>query len=505
MANKSFIVEYIIRARDKFTASTDKLHRSTEKMRKSINKAKRDVATFAARSKAKLASFAASAKKSFNEVSASARRGGAILTATVTAPILLMANSFKNAARDAVETRSKFATVYKDIGNESELAADRLAKNFGLAGTKSRELLGDTGDLLSGFGFTGKAALDMSVKVNELAVDLASFTNFSGGAEGASAALTKALLGERESLKTLGIAILEKDVKAKVSMMIANGATFASMRQAKAAATLALAMDQSKNAIGDYARTSEDLANQERLTASRIQDLKESFGKILMPAAMNLTQSIRSMVKWLTSLSPAAKKMILVIAGIVAVIGPLLLILGSVALAMPLIVAGFAAIATGIAFAGTAILSVIGIIKALSAVMLLNPIGLMLTLMATAAFLIMKNWKPIKLFFINLWDGIAVKAQEMYAKIKPIIDAVIAFKNLVAGGIESAKSAAFEALGGEDGVLGGRIMLPELNTVGQESRVDVGVNVGLDQGLTQASKPTVNSTNTRRADVGFAY
>ena len=80
------------------------------------------------------------------------RRGGAALTAFATAPILLMANSLKNAARDAQETNSKFKTVFKGISKGAENAALNLSKNFGLAGSTSKQLLGDTGDLLTGFG-----------------------------------------------------------------------------------------------------------------------------------------------------------------------------------------------------------------------------------------------------------------------------------------------------------------------------------------------------------------
>jgi hypothetical protein len=121
-----------------------------------------------------------------------------------------------SAASEAEETRNKFDVVYRDISVAAEAAAQNLADNFGLSGTAARSLLADTGDLLTGFGFTQESALDLSDQVNQLAVDLASFTNFSGGAKGASEALTKALLGERESVKALGISILDADVKAKV-------------------------------------------------------------------------------------------------------------------------------------------------------------------------------------------------------------------------------------------------------------------------------------------------
>jgi hypothetical protein len=113
---------------------------------------------------------------------------------------------------------------------------------------------------------------------------LASFTNVEGGAERASRALTKALLGERESVKELGIAILEEDVKAKIKSMEATGElTNESTRQKKAMATLAIAMEQSKNAIGDFARTQDQTANQMKVMGGRIKDIKVALGQSLLP------------------------------------------------------------------------------------------------------------------------------------------------------------------------------------------------------------------------------
>jgi len=45
-------------------------------------------------------------------------------------------------------------------------------------------------------------------------------------------------------------------------------------------------------------------------------------------------------------------------------------------------------------------------IRTLSAIFLTNPIGLTVTAIATAAFLIYKYWGPIKQFFVSLWAGI---------------------------------------------------------------------------------------------------
>jgi len=50
--------------------------------------------------------------------------------------------------------------------------------------------------------------------------------------------------------------------------------------------------------------------------------------------------------------------------------------------------------------------------------------------------------------------------------------------------------------------LTGPTLEPATGLAGAAGRVDVGINVGLDEGLTQTTAPTVNSSGTRRADVG---
>lgn len=273
---------------------------------------------------------------------------GKNLTTFVTLPILAVGGAMVKAASDAEETESKFGTVFAGISSKADVTAKNLATNFGLSSVKAKQLLGDTGDLLTGFGFAQDKALDLSKGVQELAVDLASFTNFSGGAEGASQALTKALLGERESIKSLGISILEEDVKRRVALLTAKGMTFETERQAKAFATLQLAQEQSKNAIGDFARTNQGFANRMRILTNRIQDVAVSFGKILLPPALKVLNVVVEIVEWFGELSDSTKTLILIVGGLVAVIGPLLLLFGFVLTAVGTMITGFTGLAAAI-------------------------------------------------------------------------------------------------------------------------------------------------------------
>lgn len=310
---------------------------------------------------------------------------GKKMATRVTLPIGLISGAAIKAASDAEEISSKFSTVFKDISIEADKTANNIAKNFGISSVKAKELLGDTGDLLTGFGFAGDSALDLSKRVNELAVDLASFTNFSGGAEGASKALTKALLGERESVKSLGISILEKDVVAKIKSLAATGKlTGMTERQAKAYATLEIAIGQSQNAIGDFARTSASFANQSRILNQRLFDLRVSFGKIILPLATKLVGKLIELTEKFDKLAPSTKKFILIIAGLAAILPPLLILFGSLGFAITGFIATVKAFAAVALFAKTGVIALKGAMLLLNAAFLANPIGLLIKLLLSA-------------------------------------------------------------------------------------------------------------------------
>jgi len=326
---------------------------------------------------------------------ASSRMAGAgkAMTLGVTAPLVAMSAGLVKMASDAEETASKFDIVFSKVNNQANAVAKQLDDNYGLSGGEAKRMLSDTGDLLSGFGFAQDEALALSEGVQKLAVDLASFQNLEGGATRASEALTKGLLGEREMMKALGIAILDEDVKARVALNTKNGMVHASMRQAKAVATLQLATEQSKNSIGDYARTQDSFANQQRELTADITDTAVAFGQLLLPSAKRTLAVLRSGVLWVKGLSTAHKELILNIAKVAAVTGPTLLIFGKLAMHMPQLIQGLRVVGStvhvvmgAIRFAGLAALlpfiKIIAIVAVVAAViyglayLIVGPAGL---------------------------------------------------------------------------------------------------------------------------------
>jgi len=221
------------------------------------------------------------------------------------------AKIFKNASRDAEETASKFRSVFDEIPKLAENMSSSLARDFKLADDTAKKLLSTTGDLLSGFGYTDTEALKMSDSVNRLAIDLASFQNFAGGSEGASRALTSAMMGNTESAKSLGIIIRQDSAEFKEQIRILTEVKGMTIQQAKAQVILQEAYKQSKNSVGDFARTQEQLANQERILAETTKQLKIEIGDKLKPVFASGTRLANSFLKSLieTDLEQTISKM----------------------------------------------------------------------------------------------------------------------------------------------------------------------------------------------------
>ena len=209
---------------------------------------------------------------------------------SVAAAVKFFVDSTK-AAIDATETNQKFAVTFDEVSVKAEEAAKNLAANYGLAKTEAKSMLAATGDLLTGLGVQKDTALDLSVQTQQLATDLASFSNYAGGAKGASEALTKAMLGEREQIKSLGIVITEEMMKDELAAEGKSKLTGLALKQAQAHATLKLATEQSKNAIGDFARSMDSPANVIRRVNAQLQNFKEEVSENIAPALGRLGQA----------------------------------------------------------------------------------------------------------------------------------------------------------------------------------------------------------------------
>jgi hypothetical protein len=203
--------------------------------------------------------------------------------------ILGFFNDAIGAASDLNESIAKVNVVFGDASAEVRAWAETMAESFGISEQKALEAAGTYGNLFTAFGMGQRAAQGMSTALVELAADLASFNNTS--IDDALLALRSGLSGETEPLKRYGIAIDDARMRTELARQgFTNlGATLTPLQ--KTTAAYALIMQDSANAQGDVARSSENFAMQQKFLEAALEEVTAEIGQELLPIMLELAQA----------------------------------------------------------------------------------------------------------------------------------------------------------------------------------------------------------------------
>lgn len=208
--------------------------------------------------------------------------GIAGLVTTAVAGVVGVIGDATQAASDLQETVGKVNVVFGKGAPEILAWGENAATSLGQSKQQALEAAGTYGNLFVSMGLGTQKAGEMSMSLVELATDLASFNNSSP--EEALQALRSGLTGETEPLKRFGINLNEATLKQKaLDLGLIDSTTGTLPAAVKAQAAYALAMEQSKTAQGDFARTSGGLANQQRIASAKISDAMAKLGQKIMP------------------------------------------------------------------------------------------------------------------------------------------------------------------------------------------------------------------------------
>jgi len=188
------------------------------------------------------------------------------------------------------ETASKFRTVFGSSAQDAQKFLDDFANTAGLSNVAGQEVMATTAAIVQGMGFGQKASAAFSQDIVKLAGDLTSFNDVP--IEETSRAIQSALTGERESLKRLGIVILDADVKKKALAMTGKTLAASLTQEEKATATLALITERAGVAVGDLARTMDSPANKARRIIAEFMDLRDAIAHGLLPAFGAVLESL---------------------------------------------------------------------------------------------------------------------------------------------------------------------------------------------------------------------
>lgn len=203
---------------------------------------------------------------------------------------------------------------------------------------------------------------------------------------------------------------------------------------------LADSIKNSGGAANDAAQTQlNNLNGQLTLLKSALEGAAITIGDKLLPYIKNAVGWVQKATDWFNGLSDAQVNMIMKFAGIVAAIGPALLIFGKLVSTVGKVYSTFGMVTGAIAKASGAI----GLIT--------SPAGIVIAVLAgvaAAAFLIIKNWDKVKPVVMKVKDAFAgvmpiIKQAAMngISAIMPIITTLIStFKEVLPKAINVAKS-----------------------------------------------------------------
>ena len=220
--------------------------------------------------------------------------GGALLAAKSLADFSLAAIQ---AASSAQEAAGAFSTTFGDAAEKLNKQLEKNANLFGLTSSEAQQLISVFGSVAQGIGFTQEESADLSAELFNLAGDIASFNNITAGAEPVLQAFRSALVGEREALKTYGIAITEAEVQTKAFEQTGKTSADALTRQEKALATTALIFERATVQQGNAAREASGFAAQQLIARSATQELREELGEQLLPAAGEVLKTFNTIRK----------------------------------------------------------------------------------------------------------------------------------------------------------------------------------------------------------------
>lgn len=284
---------------------------------------------------------------------------GKSLSLYVTAPLVAAGGASIKYASDLNESLNKVDVAFGNSSSAVKSFADTSLQKFGVGRGAALDMSATFGDMATSMGLSTGQAAKMATTLTGLAGDLTSFKNI--GIDISQTALQSIFTGETESLKKLGVVMTEANLNAYALSKGITTKVQAMSESEKVLLRYNYVLDKTKNSQGDFLRTSQGAANQQRTFTEGIQQLAESFGQVLIPAWERFLVLVNKTVAWLDGLSATTKIITVTVAGLAAAIGPLLVAIGFfTSTILPQLIAGGAAMSAAWAPVTAVVLALAG-------------------------------------------------------------------------------------------------------------------------------------------------
>lgn len=322
---------------------------------------------------------------------------GAGITAAGIAGVVVLGNLAEESSNLA-ESVNAVNVVFGESAEEILKIGENSAKSFGM----SKEEFNSGAVRFSAFAeVIAKDGGTVSQTIETMTARTADFASVMNVELGTAQVLMQAgLAGETEGLRRYGIDVSAATVK---TYAYANGIAEAGKElteQQKITARYGVIMEQTNKFAGDFANTSDDLANAQRILKASFSDVKAELGKALLPIFKTVVGWIQKAVDWFSNLSEGTKKFIIIAVAVgvalALIVGPLLIIIAM----LPALAGGLGIVAgalTGVAGALTAV-SIAGLPVWLVALLIVAALAAVIAI----GYLLIKHWDKVKVAAQNL-------------------------------------------------------------------------------------------------------
>ena len=209
--------------------------------------------------------------------------GPAIVAAFAVDRIVAFTKQLFDTQTELAAIENRFNTVFGESSTLIRAWGEQNAISLGLTTGEFERAASAAGDLLKPMGFNEEAAARLSIELLTTSAALREFDGNNRSTEETTEILNKALLGEREQLKSLGVSIQEADVKRRLAEKGQKNLTGEHLKQAKALATLELIQESATDSVASFEAGTNTAAKSQAILQARTRQLVEDLGTKLRP------------------------------------------------------------------------------------------------------------------------------------------------------------------------------------------------------------------------------
>ena len=203
-----------------------------------------------------------------------ARLGGAAVAASFGRGVISQAS-------DLQEATNVTGLAFGQARDEVDKLASSASSMFGMTEAEFRQIGAQVGNIFVGSGVAERDAAKLTNNLIGRATDMGSAWNASS--QEVSEAINSGLIGSFEPLRKYGVIIDKATVDQKALEMGLVDANGEITKQGEKLAIAQLVMEQTENVAGDFAATSDGVANSSKIVGAQWKDMQAQLGQGLLP------------------------------------------------------------------------------------------------------------------------------------------------------------------------------------------------------------------------------